>query len=212
MSNEKQARFGFFFFNDTATTEIYTLSLHDALPICGGHVPGVVFLGEKAPKKTFRGQNCGRLPATVVQLLPDRSARLRVRVTARGPLADRVIGTLTRSPRSVVLARGPEFAVPRGWRWHEFGGIRFATPAAWAVQRYHSWGGCGFNVVANTVWLNDATRLAVASCPGPLETEGGTAANPGIEVSSGRYGDAGFTPARAACRRTAGVRVCVLPA
>src|SRR3712207_7892543 len=26
----------FFFFNDTATTEIYTLSLHDALPICHG--------------------------------------------------------------------------------------------------------------------------------------------------------------------------------
>src|SRR2546428_14092527 len=26
----------FFFFNDTATTEIYTLSLHDALPICVG--------------------------------------------------------------------------------------------------------------------------------------------------------------------------------
>src|SRR3712207_8274529 len=25
-----------FFFNDTATTEIYTLSLHDALPICSG--------------------------------------------------------------------------------------------------------------------------------------------------------------------------------
>jgi len=25
--------FFFFFFNDTATTEIYTLSLHDALPI-----------------------------------------------------------------------------------------------------------------------------------------------------------------------------------
>src|ERR1039458_10746644 len=32
----------FFFFNDTATTEIYTLSLHDALPICGrdGEVRG----------------------------------------------------------------------------------------------------------------------------------------------------------------------------
>src|SRR5258708_19365108 len=35
----------FFFFNDTATTEIYTLSLHDALPIFGqcciqlGHDP-----------------------------------------------------------------------------------------------------------------------------------------------------------------------------
>src|SRR5256885_6406620 len=29
--------FIFFFFNDTATTEIYTLSLHDALPISGLH-------------------------------------------------------------------------------------------------------------------------------------------------------------------------------
>src|SRR2546425_3569191 len=28
--------FFFFFFNDTATTEIYTLSLHDALPISAG--------------------------------------------------------------------------------------------------------------------------------------------------------------------------------
>src|SRR2546427_12817239 len=28
--------FFFFFFNDTATTEIYTLSLHDALPIWPG--------------------------------------------------------------------------------------------------------------------------------------------------------------------------------
>src|SRR4051812_50066264 len=28
----------FFFFNDTATTEIYTLSLHDALPIFGRHL------------------------------------------------------------------------------------------------------------------------------------------------------------------------------
>src|SRR3712207_7556437 len=29
----------FFFFNDTATTEIYTLSLHDALPISPGGSP-----------------------------------------------------------------------------------------------------------------------------------------------------------------------------
>src|SRR5256885_13478638 len=37
----------FFFFNDTATTEIYTLSLHDALPISSGsrtavpRIPGI---------------------------------------------------------------------------------------------------------------------------------------------------------------------------
>src|SRR5476649_506523 len=33
MSRLVAAVFLFFFFNDTATTEIYTLSLHDALPI-----------------------------------------------------------------------------------------------------------------------------------------------------------------------------------
>src|SRR2546422_11158399 len=32
-----QALLSFFFFNDTATTEIYTLSLHDALPIYPTH-------------------------------------------------------------------------------------------------------------------------------------------------------------------------------
>src|SRR6476620_12245760 len=32
--------FFFFFFNDTATTEIYTLSLHDALPISSRSGPG----------------------------------------------------------------------------------------------------------------------------------------------------------------------------
>src|SRR5205809_7828825 len=34
--------FFFFFFNDTATTEIYTLSLHDALPIWWQHQIDVV--------------------------------------------------------------------------------------------------------------------------------------------------------------------------
>src|SRR5439155_20443446 len=33
--------FPFFFFNDTATTELYTLSLHDALPISGRQASGV---------------------------------------------------------------------------------------------------------------------------------------------------------------------------
>src|SRR2546421_7204604 len=31
----------FFFFNDTATTEIYTLSLHDALPILAPVIPAL---------------------------------------------------------------------------------------------------------------------------------------------------------------------------
>src|SRR2546423_12959106 len=42
--------FSFFFFNDTATTEIYTLSLHDALPIWyrirTWRVPGSTWMSE----------------------------------------------------------------------------------------------------------------------------------------------------------------------
>src|SRR6266542_4378877 len=45
--------FFFFFFNDTATTEIYTLSLHDALPIgkrpISCHVASVAYTGQGAP-------------------------------------------------------------------------------------------------------------------------------------------------------------------
>src|SRR5258707_5309450 len=41
--------FSFFFFNDTATTEIYTLSLHDALPILVYPVT--------APTKIVRGES-----------------------------------------------------------------------------------------------------------------------------------------------------------
>src|SRR2546425_8668129 len=41
--------FPFFFFNDTATTEIYTLSLHDALPISRlERLAGTLGLGEAA--------------------------------------------------------------------------------------------------------------------------------------------------------------------
>src|SRR5256886_9016911 len=38
MARSKSLKHSFFFFNDTATTEIYTLSLHDALPIYLGFI------------------------------------------------------------------------------------------------------------------------------------------------------------------------------
>src|SRR2546421_3361225 len=58
--------FFFFFFNDTATTEIYTLSLHDALPIyeggnSGGHaldgVTVAAFLYERSEEHTSELQS-----------------------------------------------------------------------------------------------------------------------------------------------------------
>src|SRR2546422_11251783 len=48
------AVFFFFFFNDTATTEIYTLSLHDALPIL---VPRL-----HRPVSSVRGRDGASLP------------------------------------------------------------------------------------------------------------------------------------------------------
>src|SRR2546430_6019601 len=52
-----------FFFNDTATTEIYTLSLHDALPISSfgegvvtGTEPGGVIVGRFAADGTERSE------------------------------------------------------------------------------------------------------------------------------------------------------------
>src|SRR3712207_8945777 len=40
----------FFFFNDTATTEIYTLSLHDALPIYGREADGLRVIAVHMPR------------------------------------------------------------------------------------------------------------------------------------------------------------------
>src|SRR2546430_15467339 len=64
--------FFFFFFNDTATTEIYTLSLHDALPICGA-----------IARRTGRGRD--QLSGCLRGARPARLERLdRLRIQAPG--------------------------------------------------------------------------------------------------------------------------------
>src|SRR5260370_118092 len=55
------AFFGFFFFKDTATTEIYTLSLHDALPILMVQLPVV----PPASMLQLRPELLGRVSETV---------------------------------------------------------------------------------------------------------------------------------------------------
>src|SRR2546429_4704559 len=69
--------FLFFFFNDTATTEIYTLSLHDALPIC---------LGLAVPDRDLRAFDLPGLPH------PDRVTRADHRALKRGLAAGHVPG------------------------------------------------------------------------------------------------------------------------
>src|SRR5690349_23204946 len=68
--------FLFFFFNDPATTEIYTLSLHDALPICSSDCPQ-----EHAPCSC-----CTTSKATRTRRSPGSSASPRA---ARNPSCSR---------------------------------------------------------------------------------------------------------------------------
>src|SRR5947208_12250185 len=66
-----------FFFNDTATTEIYTLSLHDALPISAIIAP---ILGPSAPDRRCRPSPSSRprrsRPASSDRRLDRKSTRL----------------------------------------------------------------------------------------------------------------------------------------
>src|SRR3712207_9251933 len=53
--------FFFFFFNDTATTEIYTLSLHDALPISDArHRRVEEFVEPRVQRRDGHGEAFGR--------------------------------------------------------------------------------------------------------------------------------------------------------
>src|SRR2546430_6386064 len=61
--------FIFFFFNDTATTEIYTLSLHDALPISKRKATWPLSLARRFPAQPLRrsslsAQSCPARAAT----------------------------------------------------------------------------------------------------------------------------------------------------
>ena len=59
---------------------------------------------------------------------------LGVEITVDGPLGQRVLHTLTWSPRSVVLAPGSSPAIPSSWRYVSFAGLRFSVPAKLARQ------------------------------------------------------------------------------
>src|SRR2546430_17336706 len=67
--------FFFFFFNDTATTEIYTLSLHDALPI---------YLGWDRPGQPYgrRGRYRDRCRIRRVEMLRDQADRKSTRLNS----------------------------------------------------------------------------------------------------------------------------------
>lgn len=143
-------------------------------------------------------------PQTTRYLLPE----LGVQVTARGPLARRVLATLTRSPLSVALATGPTSPAPRTWRWYNFGGVGFAAPASWpklTSTPYLCW---PFIQPRSVALLT--TRNTGVSCPAPPGTAGWAAGQLGIELDSGQAAasqDVQIEPAL--CLRLHGLRACI---
>src|SRR2546422_212619 len=82
----------FFFFNDTATTEIYTLSLHDALPIYR-----LLPLGRARSLARLGACAGDRVPAGTLRGATPRALPLRLRARER-PLGENT-GPLPRPPR-----------------------------------------------------------------------------------------------------------------
>src|SRR6266850_3788640 len=100
----------FFFFNDTATTEIYTLSLHDALPISA------------ALSSSLKGCSCSTIPDARRER---RSARRASRAGGASPLA----ASAPAAPR-IRLHRSKRAICPRSSRRATSSTAAASSPAA----------------------------------------------------------------------------------
>src|SRR5216684_8376410 len=95
----------FFFFNDTATTEIYTLSLHDALPIyyatsihCNGRIKTTCNAGIIIRSEEHTSELQSRLHLVCRLLLEKKNTNICV-VSRLGPQPDT-------QPTSVIMSPG----------------------------------------------------------------------------------------------------------
>src|SRR2546427_3906845 len=90
-----------FFFNDTATTEIYTLSLHDALPIYVG----------LDPHQQSRHRRVGVTFADDVERLKERHAGFHHRCHLAGKEAHVLIADLAAPPEALLVDLGDDDAL-----------------------------------------------------------------------------------------------------
>jgi hypothetical protein len=146
------------------------------------------------PQKTA-GEKLIIVNGVPVYFVPPSSAKpfisyfvpsLGVLVTGSGPMARRVLDTLTCSPRAVALASSGAAAVPSSWRSLTFAGLRFSVPASWPVQRTNLWNVCGpvQIAVAEGVTLDTDQVFQALPCPGPLPYA--VVPSNGVRVDTGR--------------------------
>ena len=104
--------FSLFFFNDTATTEIYTLSLHDALPIyVDPSLPFPANLPASISKNIDVEMLAAENPLVVAAQLKVKASKARIRVTKQDRRADPSIGVTagTEDDDTLVALR---FSIP----------------------------------------------------------------------------------------------------
>jgi hypothetical protein len=103
-----------------------------------------------------------------------------------GAAAQRVIATLTYSPRAIVLSGKPAPTVPSSWHWFSFAGLSFAAPSSWPRESTDSDGPfCatpGSPAVLAVTLSSDTQALGGLGCaaaPPPL-----TAPSDGVRVDA----------------------------
>jgi hypothetical protein len=166
-------------------------------------------LTHRKPSAVIHGIPVYRLTSakgTTAYLVPE----LGVRIGARGKLAARVLATLTRSPLDVVLGRGPTARVPAGWAWRQFGGVAFASPRSWGVQREDQWASCGTGLWPSALLLVDAAKPPMhLPCPFQLPFASVDEAEPGLVAVTGKYAAESVGESFGRCRSRRGVRICL---
>src|SRR2546429_5366726 len=151
--------FLFFFFNDTATTEIYTLSLHDALPICLSH-----HARDRDQGRSARAPSLARdesLQGIRGSEAPFGRAAFRHHGIAR---AVRLARALRRAHE--ILVRGRYLALRPGEEPHDPSGVRRfrirtgRVPSAPCARGVVSEAGLGFvqglRMGADAIWITEA--------------------------------------------------------
>jgi hypothetical protein len=139
---------------------------------------------------------------------------LGVAVSGTGPLLERVLGTLSRSPRDIVLSHGPAPAVPHTWVQRSFDGVSVAVPATWPVARtryaYYDacFGGMGVFPAPPSTVLDTDESLTIPNCPNVSAVRPAYPPTDGVRVNKALFPPQLFSLNSKSCLHAYGLTVC----